>query len=78
MKQYAVLQSPDNDTDFSFGDKIYLYSQVTSNCINSLGVLLSITCSFEFIFVQVPHSMRGMLIRVWFSIKGIYIWLDDD
>ena len=68
----CLLQSPDNDTNFSFDDNIYLYSQVTSNCINSLGVLLAVTCSFEFIFAQAPHSMRGMLIRVWFSIKGIY------
>ena len=68
----CLLQSPENDTDFSFDDNIYLYSQVTSNCINSLGVLLTVTCSFEFIFAQAPHSMRGVLIRVWFSIKGIY------
>ena len=68
----CLLQSPDNDTNFSFGDNIYLYSQVTSNCINSLGVLLTVTCSFEFIFAQAPHRVCGMLIRVWFSIKGIY------
>ena len=50
----------------------YLYYYMIPSCVNSFGVLLITVGSFEFVFAQAPHSMRGLLIRLWFSIGGIY------
>ena len=50
----------------------YSYYYMIPSCINSFGVLLITVGSFEFVFAQAPHSMRGLLIRLWFSIGGIY------
>ena len=50
----------------------YSYYYMIPSCVNSFGVLLIMVGSFEFVFAQAPHSMRGLLIRLWFSIGGIY------
>ena len=50
----------------------YSYYYMIPSCVNSFGVLLITVGSFEFVFAQAPHSMRGLLIRLWFSIGGIY------
>ena len=50
----------------------YSYYYMIPSCINSFGILLITVGSFEFVFAQAPHSMRGLLIRLWFSIGGIY------
>ena len=50
----------------------YSYYYMIPSCVNSFGVLLITVGSFEFVFAQAPHSMSGLLIRLWFSIGGIY------
>ena len=50
----------------------YSYYYMIPSCINSFGVLLITVGSFEFVFAQAPHSMRGLLLGLWFSIGGIY------
>ena len=67
----CLLQSAENNTS-EYIDDFYLYFQLLPSCINSVGVLLVIAGSFEFVFAQAPRSMRGLLIRIWFSITGIY------
>ena len=48
------------------------YHYMIPSCINSFRVLLITVGSFEFVFAQAPHSMRGLLLGLWFSIGGIY------
>ena len=50
----------------------YSHYYAIPSCINSIGVLLIITGSLEFVFAQAPLSMRGLLLGLWFSISGIY------
>ena len=50
----------------------YSHYYAIPSCINSIGVLLIIAGSLEFVFAQAPLSMRGLLLGLWFSISGIY------
>ena len=52
--------------------KLYSHYYAIPSCINSIGVLLIIAGSLEFVFAQAPLSMRGLLLGLWFSIAGIY------
>ena len=70
----CLLQSTLNGTNSHdlIKSSSLLYYYMIPSCINSFGVLLITVGSFEFVFAQAPHSMRGLLIRLWFSIGGIY------
>ena len=50
----------------------YSHYYAIPSCINSIGVILIIAGSLEFVFAQAPLSMRGLLLGLWFSISGIY------
>ena len=70
----CFLQSAMNSTnnhDLIINES-YSYYFAIPCCINSFGVILSIAGSLEFVFAQAPHSMRGLLLGLWFSIGGIY------
>ena len=73
-KTLCLLQSTPNVTISHdlISNESYLYYYMIPKCINSLGFLLTIVGSFEFVFAQAPHSMRGLLLGLWFSIGGIY------
>ena len=71
----CLVKSAINDTgyhDMILSYESFLYYYMIPTCINSLGALLTITGSLEFVFAQAPHSMRGLLIGLWFSFGRIY------
>ena len=51
---------------------INVYYLVLPNIINSVGALLIIPTSVEFVFAQAPYSMRGLLIGLWYCFIGLY------
>ncbi|XP_019856614.1 PREDICTED: uncharacterized protein LOC109585107 [Amphimedon queenslandica] len=71
----CLVKSAINDTgyhDMIISYESFLYYYMIPTCINSLGALLTITGSLEFVFAQAPYSMRGLLIGLWFSFSRIY------
>ena len=67
----CLLNSGLNTTNTSDHD-ISIYLLLIPNCINSLGTLFIIPGSLEFVFAQAPHSMRGLLIGLWYGLGGLY------
>ena len=45
---------------------------ILPNILNALGAMFFYVALFEFICAQSPHSMKGLLIGVYFAIKGVY------
>ena len=45
---------------------------IIPSLLNALGAMLYHIALFEFICAQSPHSMKGLLIGVYFAIKGIF------
>ena len=48
------------------------YIMLAPNFIGAFGSLLILTGGLEFVFAQAPHSMKGLLIGVYFGISGLY------
>ena len=48
------------------------YIMLIPNFIGAFGALLILTGGLEFVFAQAPHSMKGLLIGVYFGISGLY------
>ena len=70
----CILESTINGTSHYdlITNESYSHYIAIPSCINSIGVILIIAGSLEFVFAQTPHSMRGLLLGLWFSINGIY------
>ena len=67
----CLLQS--NETNHTLTDEsTYMYLLIIPGCVSALGFLFITPGSFEFVFAQAPHNMRGLLIGLLFSIGGIY------
>uniref|UniRef100_A0A1X7V9S3 Uncharacterized protein n=1 Tax=Amphimedon queenslandica TaxID=400682 RepID=A0A1X7V9S3_AMPQE len=67
------LLQPDNFTNAVLTEhKMYVYLEITPKAVNALGFLMINVGSFEFIFAQSPHPMRGLLIGLWFSAGSVY------
>ena len=45
---------------------------VVPNILNAFGAMFFYVALFEFICAQSPHSMKGLLIGVYFAIKGVF------
>ena len=43
------------------------------NFIGAFGAILILAGGLEFVFAQAPHSMKGLLIGVYFGILGLYL-----
>ena len=68
----CLLQS-DNFTTATLNEhEVYIYLEILPGAVNALGFLIINVGSFEFIFAQAPHCMRGLLIGLWFSAGGVY------
>ena len=52
-----------------FQDTTYL---IVQHFLSALSNMLIYIGSFEFICSQSPHSMKGMLIGLWYAIKGLF------
>ena len=52
-----------------FQDTTYL---IVQHVLSALSNMLIYIGSFEFICSQSPHSMKGMLIGLWYAIKGLF------
>ena len=53
-------------------DDLYnYYFIVTENCLVSLSAVLFLVALLQFICAQSPHSMKGMLIGLFFAIRGL-------
>ena len=48
------------------------YIMLAPNFIGAFGSVLILTGGLEFVFAQAPHSMKGLLIGVYFGISGLY------
>ena len=48
---------------------------IAPNLLLMIGPLMVITTTFEFISAQSPHSMKGLLVGVFFAIKGLLQFL---
>ena len=54
-------------------DDLYNYYLIAAeNCLASLSTVLFQVALFQFICAQSPHSMKGMLIGLFFAIRGIF------
>ena len=57
---------------------IFNYLQISPNyllipnVLNAFGNMLFYIATFEFICVQSPHSMKGLLIGTYYAIKGVF------
>ena len=70
----CILESTINSTSYYdlITSESYSHYYAIPSCINSIGVILIIAGSLEFVFAQAPLNMRGLLLGLWFSISGIY------
>ena len=48
------------------------YIMLPPNFIGAFGAILILAGGLEFVFAQAPHSMKGLLIGVYFGISGLY------
>ena len=49
------------------------YIMLAPNFIGAFGAILILAGGIEFVFAQAPHSMKGLLIGVYFGISGLYL-----
>ena len=49
------------------------YIMLLPTFIGAFGTILIYTGGLEFVFAQAPHSMKGLLIGVYFGISGLYL-----
>ena len=49
------------------------YIILAPNFIGAFGTILIFTGGLEFVFAQAPHSMKGLLIGVYFGLSGLYL-----
>ena len=71
LNQTCMFQDIQNLSDHN----TYLhnsYIMVVPNLVGAFGSLFILTSSLEFVFAQAPHSMRGLLIGVYYGIGGLY------
>ena len=71
-KPICLLQPSNFTTDVLTESRMYIYFEIIPGVVNALGFLLINVGSFEFIFAQAPHCMRGLIIGMWFSVLSIY------
>lgn len=45
---------------------------IIQSFLNSIGYMLLYVATYEFICAQSPHSMKGLLIGVFFAINGLF------
>ena len=55
----------------NIGDLYNYYIIVAENCLASLSTVLFQVALLQFICAQSPHSMKGMLIGLFFAIRGL-------
>ena len=59
-------------------DDLYsYYFIVAQNCLSSLSTVLFQVSLLQFICAQSPHSMKGMVIGLYFAMKGISIGISS-
>ena len=49
------------------------YIMLAPNFIGAFGVIFILAGGLEFVFAQAPHSIKGLLIGVYFGISGLYL-----
>ena len=71
LNQTCMFQNMQNLSDHS----TYLhnsYIMIIPNLVGAFGSLFILTSGLEFVFAQAPHSMRGLLIGVYYGVGGLY------
>ena len=64
-----------NNTSASVPLHISSYSLVIPSVFIALGYMLIYISSYEFICAQSPHEMKGLLIGVFFAVRGVFQFL---
>ena len=67
---FSDTQSHSENTS-NIGDLYNYYFIVAENCLVSLSTVLFHVALLQFICAQSPHSMKGMLIGLFFAIRGL-------
>ena len=77
MDTYGYVHYSNNATCFltyNFTDEldVNIYSLAVQSSLNAFGYILLYTAVFEFICAQSPQAMKGVLIGIFFAIKGVF------
>ena len=70
---FQVLNVPDIHNTLSYPTlNLHWTVLLAPSLLLMIGPLMVITTTFEFISAQSPHSMKGLLVGVFFAIRGLF------